>query len=175
MSLNYNCNPFTMDLVKLKNKIDVKSEYESYLHRYIYKLKEIKREEAKNIFKGFKEFFKSEGGFKFKENEHSVKAEYKSHCVVLDMDIYKNIESRDFYLEGSIKTFEKKEYDFFAHGKCNKELILHPAGQYSYETMEADIEFFKEFLNGNITYTFYYKIKDSEEAYDSMDSLLHNL
>lgn len=164
-----------MDLTKLKNKIDIKSEYDSYLHKYIYKLKEIKKEEAKNIFKEFKDFFKNEGGFKFKENEHSIKAEYKNHCVVLDMDIYKNIESKDFYLEADIKTFEKKEYSFFAYGRCDKELIFHPAGEYSYETMEVDIKFFKEFLNGDITYTFYYKVKDRDDIYDSMENLLRGL
>mgnify|MGYP006181697621 CR=1 FL=1 len=164
-----------MDLVKLKNKIDIKAEYESYLHRYIFKLKELKREEIKNIFKGFKNFFKNEGGFKFKENEHSIKAEYKNHYIVLDIDIYKNIESKDFFLEGSIKTFEKSEFGFFADGVCEKELIFHSADENSYEGMVADIAFFKEFLEGKINYSFKYKISGRPEVYDDIEGLMNGL
>lgn len=163
-----------MDIAYLKLRIETKAEYEEYKQKYEYKRKEIKREEVKNIFKGFKDFFKSDSSFKFKQNDHSLTAEYKGYYVVLDMDIYRNIDSEDFLLHGVVKTYEKDIFDFTAEGICNKE-ILQPAHIDNHEKMIHDIRFFKDFLEGNIFYTFQYKIKGRDEVYASMKELMHAL
>ena len=64
-----------MDLGYLKIKIDIKTEYDEYKKKYEYKKKELKKAEIKKLFDDFKEFFKTDGSFKFKENEHSIAAE----------------------------------------------------------------------------------------------------
>ena len=97
-----------MDVGYLKIKIDIKTEHDEFKKRYEYKKKELKKEEIKKVFDGFKDFFKNDGNFKFKENEHSVTAEYKDHGIKLEMDIYKNIDAPDFNLDGSITTYEKR-------------------------------------------------------------------
>ncbi len=161
-----------MDIGYLKIKIDIKSEHDDYKKKYDYKRKELKREEIKNIFDGFKEFFKADGHFKFKENEHSVTAEYKEHEIKLDMDIYKNIDSEDFELNGTIKTFEKDLYEFVAEGVCSKDLTLPPPEIDTQERMIYDTHFYKDFLDGDIEYTFQYRINGREKAYLSVNALL---
>lgn len=160
-----------MDLGYLKLRIDTKVEYEEFKKKYEYKRKELKQAEVKQIFKDFKAFFKEDGNFKFKENDHSITAFYKDYGVTLDMDIYKNVASEDFILQGCIKTYEKETFEFIADGACNKE-ILQPAHIDKQEKMIHEIRYFKDFLNGEIFYTFSYKIAGREEAYNSMLELL---
>lgn len=163
-----------MDLGYLKLRIDTKVEYEEYKKQYEYKRKEIKRAEIKKIFKNFKAFFKEDGNFKFKENDHSITAFYKDYGITLDMDIYKNVDNEDFLLKGFIKTYEKETFEFISEGICNKE-ILQPAHIDNQEKMLHDIRFYKDFLNGDIFYTFTYRITGREEIYNSMIELLHAL
>jgi len=161
-----------MDLGYLKIKIDIKSEYDDYKKKYDYKRKELKREEIKNIFDGFKEFFKADGSFKFKENEHSITAEYKEHDIKLDIDIYKNIDSEDFIINGTIKTFEKEVFEFIAEGVCNKDLTLLPPEVDGQERMIYDTRFFKDFLDGEVEYTFQYRLNGNSQIYLSVNELL---
>lgn len=163
-----------MDIAYLKLRIETKAEYEEFKKKYEYKRKEIKRAEIKNIFTGFKNFFKADGSFKFKQNDHSITAEYMGYYVVLDMDIYKNIDSEDFLLHGSIKTYEREIYNFTAEGVCNVE-ILQPAHIDKQEKLTHDIRFYKDFLDGKIFYTFSYKIEGQEESYTSIEELMHAL
>ena len=161
-----------MDLGHLKIKIDIKSEHDELKKRYEYKKKELKKEEIKKIFDGFKDFFKSDGSFKFKENEHSITAEYKEHGIKLDMDIYKNVDAADFNLDGVITTYEKECHEFIVEGRCNKELTLQPPDADEQERMVYDIRFYKDFLDGEMSYSFIYKIKGREEEYKSMQELM---
>lgn len=161
-----------MDLGYLKIKIDIKAEHDDYKKRYEFKRKEVKRAEIKQIFEGFKDFFKSEGSFKFKENEHSITAEYKEHEIKLDMDIYKNIDSEDFNLNGVIKTFEKKTYGFTAEGVCSKDLSLMPPEVDSQERMIYDTSFYKDFIDGEIEYSFQYRIDGDERVFISISDML---
>jgi len=164
-----------MDIGYLKIKIDIKSEHDDFKKKYDFKRKELKREEIKKVFEGFKDFFKADGNFKFKENEHSITAEYKEHEVKLDMDIYKNIDSEDFNLAGIIKTFEKDVFEFNVEGVCNKDFTLLPPEVDTQERMIYDTRFYKDFLEGAITYTFQYHIKGREQTYLSMNDLLLGL
>jgi hypothetical protein len=164
-----------MDIGYIKIKIDIKSEHDDYKKRYEYKRKELKRSEIKKVFDSFKDFFKADGSFKFKENEHSVTAEYKDHEIKLDMDVYKNIDSEDFNLQGIIKTFEKAEYEFAVEGVCSKDLSLMPPDADSQERMIYDTNFYRDFIEGNIEYTFQYRIKGREKAYVSMNEMLQAL
>ena len=161
-----------MDLGYLKTKIDIKTEHDHYLKKYEYKRKELKREEIKNIFKGFKEFFKDDGNFKFKENEHSIAAEYKEHAIKLEMDIYNAIDAPGFELTGTIKTYEKDTYEFVSTGVCNKDLTLPPPDIDSQERMIYDTRYYKDFLDGNLSYTFQYHITGREGTYQNMQLLL---
>lgn len=161
-----------MDLGYLKIRIDIKTEYEEFKKKYNYKKKELKKEEVRKLFDDFKEFFKKDGGFKFKENEHSIVAEYKDYGVKLDIDVYKNVESDDFNMNGTIYTFENEVIEFFVGGVCNKNSTLQPAFANEDERMIHDTRYFKDFLDGDISYTFNYKIKGREEEYKSMQELM---
>jgi len=161
-----------MDPGYLKIKIDIKSEHDNYKKKYDYKRKELKREEIKKIFESFKDFFKTDGNFKFKENEHSVTAEYKEHAIVLDMDIYGNIDSADFRIVGTIVTFENQTFEFIAEGVQSAEKALPPPGINDEERMVYDTKFYKEFLDGDVTYDFQYRITNHEAVYLSMIELL---
>lgn len=161
-----------MDLGYLKIKIDIKADHDRYKSKYEYKRKEMKREEIKNIFDSFKEFFKADSHFKFKENEHSIAAEYKDHAIKLDMDIYNNIDSQDFNLSGTIKTYEKDTYEFFVEGISNTELTLPPPDISNHDRMVYDTRYYKDFLEGDIFYTFKYRITGREGTYNSMKDLL---
>jgi hypothetical protein len=164
-----------MDLGYLKIKIDIKSEHDEFKKKYDYKRKELKREEIKKVFDSFKDFFKADGHFKFKENEHSITAEYKEHEIKLDMDIYKNIDSEDFDLHGVIKTFEKQTHDFTVQGACTTDLTLLPPEIDSQERMIYDTRFYKEFINGEVEYVFQYRINGRDKTYLSMNELLQAL
>ncbi len=164
-----------MDLGYLKIKIDIKAEHDEYKKKYTYKKKELKKEEVKNIFEGFKDFFKNDGSFKFKENEHSVVAEYKDHGVKLEIDLYKNIESDDFDLNGSIETFDRQVYGILVQGVSNHDLSLQPAFADEDERMVHDTRYYKDFLDGTVTYTFEYSITGREEIYRSMLELMQAL
>ena len=135
-----------MDVGYLKIKIDIKTEHDELKKRYEYKKKELKKEEIKKVFDGFKDFFKNDGNFKFKENEHSVTAEYKDHGIKLEMDIYKNIDAPDFNLDGSITTYEKECHEFIVEGRCNKELALQPSDVDGQERMVHDTIIYCLFL-----------------------------
>jgi len=162
-----------MDLGYLKIKIDIKAEYEDFKKKYHYKRKELKKEEIKKVFDGFKDFFKSDGHFKFKENDHTITAEYKDYGITLDVDIYKNTDSPDFTVLGSIKTYEGELFDFTAEGISNKEVPLQPAFADEQERMIHDTRYFKDFLlNGDVTYSFQYAIKGREEVYMSMQEMM---
>ncbi|HYD91213.1 MAG TPA: hypothetical protein VEA37_06955 [Flavobacterium sp.] len=161
-----------MDLGYLKIKIDIKTEHDEFKKRYEYKKKELKKDEIKKVFDGFKEFFKSDGNFKFKENEHSIIAEYKDHGIKLEMDIYKNIDAAGFNLDGTITTYEKECYGFMVEGRCNKELTLQPPEVDEQERMVHDTRFYKDFLDDEITYSFIFKINGREEEYPSMQELM---
>lgn len=164
-----------MDLGYLKIKIDIKHEYDEYKKRYEFKKKETKKEEIKNIFDSFKDFFKADGHFKFKENEHSLTAEYKDHGITLDVDIYKVIDSESFDIEGSIKTYDKQCYEIIAEAVCNKDVALQPAHVDEQERMIHDTRFFKDFIDGDVQYSFQYRIQGRDEVYASMTELLHAL
>lgn len=164
-----------MDIGYLKVRIDISSEHDSYKKKYDYRRKELKKEEIKKIFEGFKDFFRTDGNFKFRDNEHSVTAEYKDHAIKLDIDVYKNIDSPDFYIEGTIKTFDKDSYVFFAEGICNKDMSLQPANSDEHERMILDTRFYKDFLEGEISYTFRYKIMGRDGEYNSMQELMFAL
>ena len=164
-----------MDVGYLKIKIDMKTEHDELKKRYEYKKKELKKEEIKKVFDGFKDFFKNDGNFKFKENEHSVTAEYKDHGIKLEMDIYKNIDAPDFNLDGSITTYEKECHEFIVEGRCNKELALQPSDVDGQERMVHDTRFYKDFLDDEVTYSFAYKIKGRDEEYQSMQELMQAL
>jgi hypothetical protein len=161
-----------MDIGYLKIKIDIKVEHDEYKKRYEYKRKELKRSQIKHVFEGFKEFFKADGSFKFKENEHSIIAEYKDHEIKLDMDVYKNIDSEDFNLIGTIKTFEKDVYEFIVEGVCNKDLSLMPPEPNSQERMIFDTEFYKDFIDGDLDYTFQYRLKSHDLPFISIGEML---
>jgi len=161
-----------MDIGYLKIKIDIKSEYEEYKKKYTYKRKEVKKEEIKRVYDGFKDFFKNDGHFKFKENDHSITAEYKEHGVTLEMDTFRNIDSPDFDLEGTIKTFDKEVYEIKVNAVSNRDEPLQPAHADEHERMIYDTRYFQDFLNGDVTYTYKYSIKGREGAYDSMQELM---
>jgi len=161
-----------MDLGYLKIKIDIKTEHDEYKKKYEFKRKEMKREEIKKIFESFKQFFKADGHFKFKENEHSIAAEYKGHAIKLEMDIYNNVDSNDFNLSGTIKTYEKDVYEFLVEGVCNKELTLPQPDVTVHQKMVQDSHYYKDFLDGDLTYTFEYRIKGREEKFSAMNVLL---
>ncbi len=164
-----------MDLGYLKLKIDIKSEYEEYRKKYNFKKKETKKEEVKNIFDGFKDFFKTDGSFKFKENEHSVTAEYKDHGITIDIDVYRIIDAEGFTIEGTIKTYEKECYEFSAEVISNKDVPLHTAGADEQERMIQDTRYFKDFLDGDIVYTYQYRLKSREEVYSTVPEMLQSL
>jgi len=161
-----------MDLGYLKIKIDIKSEHDEYKKKYEYKRKEMKREEIKKIFDGFKEFFKADGHFKFKENEHSIAAEYKGHAIKLEMDIYSNVDSKDFNLAGTIKTYEKDTYEFLVEGISNAELTLPPPDISQHERMVHDSRYYKDFLEDTISYNFVYRISGRDGHYTTINALL---
>jgi hypothetical protein len=164
-----------MDLGYIKIKIDIKAEYEEYKQKYEHKRKEFKKEEIKKVYDGFKEFFKQDGHFKFKENEHSITAEYRDYGITLDMDIYKNTDSSDFNLHGCIKTFEKETYEIKVEAVPDKEIPL-PAGDISeHDRMVHATRYFQDHLNGDITYTYKYSIKGREVLYNSMQELMRDL
>lgn len=164
-----------MDIGQLKRNIDIRSEFESYRKQYEFKKREIKRAEIKKIFKGFKNFFKKESGFKFKENEQRLTAEYKDYCVTLDVDTYKNIDSKDFYIEGLIKTYQKESYEFYAEATSNKPVAIIDAQEYSEERMVYDTSFFKQFLDDTVVFNFRYHIKGRSDVYNDMESLMDGL
>lgn len=161
-----------MDLGNLKIKIDIKADHDRYKTKYEYKRKEMKREEIKKIFNGFKEFFKADGQFKFKENEHSIAAEYKEHAIKLEMDIYNNTDSNDFNLTGTIKTYEKDTYEFVAEGISSTDLTLPPPDISIHDRMVHDTRYYKDFLDGSLTYTFKYRISGREGSYTTMNNLM---
>jgi|GEM_PF-3566506 hypothetical protein len=164
-----------MDLGYLKIKIDIKAEYDELHKKYNYKRKELKKEEIKKIFEGFKEFFKADGNFKFKENEQSVAAEYRDHSIKLEIDVYRNIDSEDFNITGTIKTYDKDTFEFTAEGVSNKDMTLQPPDIDRHEKMVLQSKYFRDFLNDEIVYTFDYKITGRDEVYGSIQQLLIGL
>jgi len=161
-----------MDLGYLKIRIDIKSEHDDSKKKYNFKKKELKKEEVKKVFEGFKDFFKNDGHFKFKENEHSVLAEYRDHGIKLDMDIYKNIENDDFDLNGTIETYQDEVFEFIVQGVCNNDYTLQPAFVDDEEKMVHETRYYNDFINDEITYTFQYRIAGREEVYASMQELM---
>ncbi|MXN89921.1 hypothetical protein GR160_01665 [Flavobacterium sp. Sd200] len=164
-----------MNLEDLKAKIDTKAAYDKYKTKYEYKRKEMKRAEVKKIFDGFKEFFKADSNFKFKQNEHSIAAEYKEHAIKLEMDIYNNIDSDDFRLTGTIKTYEKDTFEFIAEGICSIDPALPPSDSSPLDRMVHDTRYYKDFLDGNIDYTFTYNITGREGTLATMQQLMEAL
>lgn len=163
-----------MDLAYLKLKIDIKAEYKQYGKQYEYAKKEIKKDEIKNIFDSFKEFFKKDGSFKFKENEHSVTAEYKDHAIVMDIDVYKNLDSNDFTIEGDIETFEGEVFEFLVIAVCDKE---EPEVSADFENDDQDkmlhaTAYYKEFIDNKIMYQFKYTIKGREQEFNTMQEMM---
>lgn len=161
-----------MDIGYLKIRIDIISEYEEHKKRYHYKRKELKKEEIKRVYDGFKDFFKSDGNFKFKENDHSITAEYKDYGITLEMDVYKNIDSPDFDLEGCIRTFDKDTYEIRVEAIASKDILLQPAHVDEHERMIYDTRYFQDFLNGEVTYIYKYSIKGRDEIYESMQAMM---
>ncbi|MFL9843295.1 hypothetical protein [Flavobacterium rhizosphaerae] len=161
-----------MDLKSLINRIDVRAEHDDFEKKYEYKKKEIKKAEVKNIFETFKKFFKESKQFKFKENEHSITAMYRNHTIKLDMDIYKNLDNPSFELNGIIKMFDQKIYDFTAKGVYTAELPLPEQDTGEYERIVHDTTFFKDFISGSISYSFVYILAGSDIKYNDMKSLL---
>lgn len=163
-----------MDIEYLKIRIDIKTEHDEYKKKFEYRKKEIKKEEVKKIFEDFKDFFKEDGNFKFRENEHSVTAEYKDHGITLDIDVYKTLDNKDFNIEGFIKTFENEIFEFEAEAICNKEPIAsqHVSGQ---EKLLHDTGFYKGFDKGEIFYTFKYRLKGREQKFDTIQELMHHM
>lgn len=164
-----------MDAGYLKIKIDIITEYADYKRKYSYKRKEFKKDEIKKVYDGFKDFFKNDGNFKFKENEHSITAEYKDHGITLEMDVYKNTDNPNFDLEGTIKTFDKEEYAILVKGIPNKEIPLQPADISDHERMILDTRYFQDYLNDDISYAYRYEIKGREGSYNSMQELMFAL
>lgn len=164
-----------MDPAYLKIIIDIKAEYEDAKKRYAYKRKEQKKEEIKKVYEGFKDFFKEDGHFKFRENEHSITAEYRDYGITLDMDIYGNTDKPDFDLHGCIKTFEKQTYEIRVEALPNKEIPL-PAADISENDLLVHItRYYHDFLNGDLSYTYVYKINGREKVYANMQELMRNL
>lgn len=161
-----------MDIGYLKIKIDILSEFEEYKKKYQYKRKELKKEEIKRVYDGFKDFFKADGHFKFKETDHNLTAEYKDYGITLEMDVYKNIDSPEFNLQGCIRTFDKDVYEFAAEAIASKDIPLQPADVDEQERMIHDTRYFRDFLNGEITYIYKYSLKGREGVYESMQELL---
>lgn len=164
-----------MDAGYLKIKIDIKAEYEDYKKKYDYKRRELKKEEIKKVYEEFKDFFREDGHFKFKENEHSVTAEYRDYGITLDMDIYKNTDNTDFNLQGTIKTFEKECFEVIVEAVPNKEIPLPPPNISEHDRMVHATRYFQDFLEGEITYTYKYGLKGSEKKFDSMQELMRNI
>lgn len=164
-----------MDAGFLKIKIDILAEHEELSKQYKYKRKEIKRAEIKKIFDSFKEFFKTEGHFKFKENEHSVTAEYKGRAIKLEMDIYNNADSEDFLLNGSIETFEGETHAFTAEGSYNGVEALPPAHVNHDEQLAYEAKYYRDFFEDDPDHHFEYKIAGRDAVYLSMTELLHAL
>lgn len=164
-----------MDAGYLKIKIDIITEYNEYRKKYTYKRKELKKEEIKKVHEGFKDFFRNDGNFKFRENDQSIIAEYKDHAITLDMDIYKNTDTPDFNLEGCIKTFDKESYEILVEAVPNKEVPLQPAHASEQERMIYDTKYFQDYLNDEISYTYQYRIKGREGIYSSMQELMFAL
>ncbi|RZJ64014.1 MAG: hypothetical protein EOO45_19500 [Flavobacterium sp.] len=163
-----------MDLGYLKIKIDIKSEYDEYKKKYDFKRKEIKKEEIKKVFEGFKEFFKLDGNFKFKETDHTMIAEYRDHAITLDVDIYKNTDAPGFDIEGLIKTYEKQVYEFVVTGITDHESSLAPYVD-DQERMIQETRKFKEFLDGETIFTYRYIVKGSEKSYGTMQEMMLGL
>ncbi|MBD3843274.1 MAG: hypothetical protein IE909_15620 [Campylobacterales bacterium] len=164
-----------MDIGYLKMKIDIKTEHDDYKKKFEYKRKELKKQEIKAIFEGFKDYFREDGNFKFKENEHSVTAEYKDHGVTLDMDTYTNIDKPHFNMEGFIRTYENMTHDFEVEAVCNRELIGQVSGASGQETLLFNTAFYKDFLEGNVKFDFIYRITGKPEEYRSIQELLFAL
>ena len=162
-----------MDAAFLKIKIDILTEHEELKKQYKYKRKEIKRAEIKKIFDSFKDFFKTEGHFKFKENEHSVTAEYKGRSVKLEMDVYNNVDSEDFLLNATIETFEGENFEFTAEGSYEGQVILPPAHVNHDEQLAYEAKYYRDFFEDDPAHTFLYKVKGHDATYLSMTELLH--
>lgn len=161
-----------MDAGLLKIKIDIITEHTELKKKYSYKQKEIKRQEVKHIFDGFKDFFKTEGHFKFKENEHSVTAEYKDYTIKLEMDVYNNIDSDDFAMHGRIETFEEKIYEFTAEGVYETEKALPPVTLSEEELMVYESKYYTAFFEEDPDATFKYRLNGDEKEYMSIIELL---
>jgi len=162
-----------MDAAFLKIKIDILSEHEELTKKYKYKRKELKRAEIKKIFDSFKDFFKTEGHFKFKENEHSVTAEYKGRTVKLEMDVYNNADSEDFIITGTIETFEGNTFEFIAEGSYEGEKLLAPAHINHDEQLAYEAKYYRDFFDDDPAHKFIYKVKGHDATYLSMTELLH--
>lgn len=160
-----------MDLGYLKVKIDIKSEHDELRKKYDYKRKEIKKEEIKKAFESFKDFFRADSNFKFKEKDQALIAEYKDHGISIEMDIYKNIDSESYEMEGCIKTFEKETFIFHIKPFCNIELHEQEFKNHE-EKLIREINFFKDFLDDKIQYEFKYGISGRDETYNNMQQLM---
>lgn len=161
-----------MDIDYLKIKIDIKTEHDEFKKKFDYRKKELKKEEIKKIFDGFKEFFSHDGSFKFKENEHSITAEYKDHGITLDIDVYKSIDNTEFCVEGFIRSFENETADFEVIAVCNKDVEFNPSMISGQEQLLQDLSFYKDFDKGEIYYTFKYRIKGKRDEYNNIQELL---
>lgn len=164
-----------MDAGFLRIKIDIKAEYEEYKKRYDYKRKETKREEIRKMFEGFKDFFRNDGHFKFKENEHTLTAEYKDHAIVLDFDLYKTIDSPDFDISMTLKTWERDCFELNAKVAWDSELTLMPVISDPQEQMVHDTRFFKDFLDGRANCRYTYCITGRDEVFETMKEMMQAL
>jgi len=162
-----------MDAAFLKIKIDIIAEHEELTKKYKYNRKEIKKAEIKKIFDSFKDFFKSDGNFKFKENDHSVTAEYKGRGVKLELDVYNNVDSEDFVLNGTIDTFEEKTFEFTAEGSYEGQAILPPAHINHDEQLAYEAKYYRDFFEDDPKHSFTYTVKGHDATYLSMTELLH--
>lgn len=161
-----------MDVGYIKIKIDIKTEYDEYRKKFEYRRKERKREEIKKIFEGFREFFRQDSNFKFKENEHSLSAEYKDHAVTLDYDLYNTLDSPSFDIAATLKTWEKDCFEIVATAHWDQELPLMPPTEDKEEQMAHDTRFFKDFLDGKLTFTYLYSITGRDGKHTSVQEVL---
>ena len=161
-----------MDIGYLKIKIDIKAEHDGLKKKFEYRRKQIKKEEVKKIFEGFKDYFREDGNFKFRETDHSITAEYKDHGITLDMDIYKSIDSPQFDMDGFVKTYENETFDFDVIAVCNRDVELKPASISGQEKLLHDTAFYKDFLDGEIFYDFKYRIRGRDQEYGNIQEMM---
>lgn len=167
-----------MNLKNLKQAGDLNQEYNEAKAIYESKRKETRNNEIKKMKQEFRDFFLSDSDFTLSEQSGNIIAEYNKTKIILMDDEYYNRQEISMAVYVKLKLFESGlEHIIKALPHANKTFDPPRPGQKLTEEQIKirDMEYYKAFTSGELTYSYTYMVGDTKKEYDSFTELLGNI